>query len=58
MLEAVSSQVIRISSPDLSRGLANDCATRLIASVVPRVKMISRLERAFRNRRTRSRAPS
>ena len=34
------------------------CATRLMASVVPRVKMISRVEAAFRKRRTRSRAPS
>ncbi len=34
------------------------CATRLMASVVPRMKMISRVEAALRKRRTRSRAPS
>ncbi len=58
MLAWCSSAVMRISSPALSLGRAYACATRLMASVVPRTKMISRLERALMKRRTRSRAPS
>ena len=47
-----------ISSPSPIRGPANDDATRLIASVAERVKMISSGRLALRNRCTASRPPS
>ncbi len=51
-------RVTRISSPGFSRGRAKLYATRLIASVQPRVKTISALSLALKNRAMRSRAPS
>ena len=47
-----------ISSPGPSTRRAYDWATRLMASVVPRTKTISRASRALMNRRTVSRAAS
>ncbi len=58
MFEWCSSSVITISSPGPSSLRAQAWATRLMASVVPRVQMISSLWRAARNARTRSRAVS
>jgi nucleotide-binding universal stress UspA family protein len=49
---------MRISSPGVSRGRAQLCAIRLIASVVPRTNTTSSIEDALMNRRTDSRAPS
>ena len=47
-----------ISSPSPIFSAPNDDATRLIAPVALRVKMISSVEPALRNRRTVSRAAS
>jgi len=58
MLAWCSSHDTRISSPGPNLGRPYDCATRLMASVVPRTKTISRVERALMKRRTFSRAPS
>ena len=58
MLEWCSMTESTISSPAPSRGPANDAATRLIASVAERVKMISSGRLAFRNRATACRPPS
>ncbi len=58
MFEWCSIPVIRISSPAFTNAWPKLVARRLIDSVVPRVKTISRVERAFTNRRTVSRAPS
>src|SRR5207248_758861 len=49
---------MRTSSPARTRVLPYVCATRLMASVVPRTKMISSARAALMNRLTFSRAPS
>ena len=53
-----SSQVMTISSPAWMLRRPQLWATRLMASVAPRTKMISRGDGAFTNRRTLSRAAS
>ena len=58
MLEWCSMAVMSTSSPGPTRCLPKVKATRLMASVVPRTKMISEACFALRKRRTRSRAPS
>ncbi len=58
MLEWCSSQVMTISSPSPTWRRPQLCATRLIPSVAPRTKTISRVEPALRKRRTDSRAAS
>ena len=58
MFEWCSRPVRRTSSPSFRTELAKPAATRLIASVVPRVKTTSRGARAPRNRATFARAPS
>ncbi len=58
MFEWCSIPVIRISSPALRVLRPQLWATRLIPSVVPRVKTISRGDAALRNRATRARTPS
>jgi hypothetical protein len=58
MLEWCSMVLSRISSPAASRGRPQLCATRLIASVVPRVNTISSARAALRKRCTVARAPS
>ena len=56
MFEWCSRPVISTSSPWPTRFLPYVCATRLIASVVPRTNTISRVSAAFRKRRTLPRA--
>jgi cysteine desulfurase / selenocysteine lyase len=56
--EGARERVRRFLNAAASREIIFTRATRLMASVVPRVKMISRVDAALRNRRTRSRAPS
>ena len=58
MFEWCSIAETSTSSPGASSGLAKLCATRLIPSVVSRVKMISCVDAALKNARTRSREPS
>ena len=58
MFEWCSSCETTISSPAASRARPCDCATRLIASVVPRTNTISAGEAALTKRRAFSRAPS
>ncbi len=58
MFEWCSRPVRRISSPSFRTDVANPAATRLIASVVPRVKTTSFGARAPRKRATFARAPS
>ena len=58
MLAWCSSLVITISSPSPTLRRPQACATRLMASVVPRTKTISLAEGALRKRRTFSRAAS
>ena len=56
--EWCSNSVTAISSPGPSRRAAQPCATRLIDSVVPWVKMTEATSGAPMKRRTASRAPS
>ncbi len=58
MLEWCSIAERMISSPGRRLVRPQDWATRLMASVAPRTKTISRGSAAFRNRRTLSRAAS
>ena len=58
MFEWCSRPVMRTSSPAFRKSRAKPAATRLIASVVPRVKTISFGEAAPRKRATFSRPPS
>ena len=58
MLEWCSMWVMRTSSPAFSPGRTKLWATRLMDSVAPRVKMISRASAAFRKRWTLTRAVS
>ena len=58
MFEWCSMWEMTISSPSRSRGRTNPLATRLMASVVPRAKTISRGSPALRKARTFSRVPS
>ena len=56
--EWCSISVTRISSPAFTADRPQLCATRLMLSVVPRVKITSRGRAAPMNRATRSRASS
>jgi hypothetical protein len=58
MFEWCSSSDATISSPARSRDRPHELATRLIASVVPRTKTISRGDGALMNRWTVARAAS
>jgi hypothetical protein len=58
MLAWCSSQLITISSPAATLRRPQLLATRLMASVAPRVKTMSLGEGAFKKRRTLSRAAS
>ena len=58
MFEWCSISEMTTSSPGASRARAHPCATRLIDSVVPRVKMTSRADAPPMSARTFSRTPS
>ena len=58
MLLWCSISVRRMTSPAFTKALPQALATRLMPSVVPRVKMISSVLRALRNFRVRSLAAS
>mmetsp|Transcript_975 Transcript_975/g.2694 ORF Transcript_975/g.2694 Transcript_975/m.2694 type:complete len:201 (+) Transcript_975:571-1173(+) len=58
MLAWCSTSLTTISSPGPTLSRPHECATRLMASVAPRVKTISRRDAALTNCATLSRAPS